>query len=108
MSSDDEDLKQPPGRQYLIAKKPWRSAELTEFLRTLDRLAVKLRLEKRGQPARFRIDVADRLSESMAVPGLPKNAYLDSWVKGLPAWKKALLDIKDEIYDFTFPDWVHE
>lgn len=107
MSSDDEDTKYTGGRRFLTSKKKWRSAELTNFLRTLDKLAVKLRLEKRGQPSRVRVDAPNRWSLSEAVPSLPRNAYLDSWYAGLEGWRRDLLDVQD-VYDFSFPDWVHE
>lgn len=108
MSSDDEETDPATGRRFLVAKKKWRSAELTQFLRILDQIALKLRLEKRGQPSRVRVDAANRWSEAGPVFSLPRNAYLDTWFDRLVEWEVDVLDAQDEVYDFSFPEWIRE
>lgn len=106
MSSDDEDMKTTP-KQYIVSQKPWRSLELKQFLRILDRLAILFKVEARGQSSGHRVDDLGRRSEGSPVRSLPSNAYLESWKASQENWQTIIFDIRaDEVYDLTLPDWV--
>lgn len=109
MSSDEEDHSAVEGRHYVIARKPWRAAEVTVFLRTLDELFTELKLEKRGQDRRLRVERATRSSHTDAVGGLPANCYDEDWLSKTPDWKLDLFAIqRGQNADFKLPEWVDE
>lgn len=106
MSSDDEDTRGSTKR-YLVSQKPWRSLELKQLLRALDRLGVLFKVEARGQSIRFRVDAPERRSAAGPVRALPKNAYHDSWNSQQEPWQRIIFNIQlEEEFDFSLPEWA--
>lgn len=108
MSTDESD--HPSGRgeaTYIVSKKPWRSADVTKRLRTLDALHLRERYggESRasaGAWPRFRTPHALRVSERPAVQSLPRSYYDEVFLGARPpAWRER--HVLEEVCDLVVP-----
>lgn len=84
MSSDESDHSAGHGETvYRIRRKTWRSTKLTQLLRTLDALHLRVRYgngfdASPGAWPHFRI-ISDSESTKRVVSGLPSCCYQGSW-----------------------------
>lgn len=111
MSSDEEDDR-PVGRQpssaYAIAQKPWRSAQLIQFLHQLDQFRLIQQTERRGQPFRTRRRSGRVSTSTPTRRGLWRNIYNGQQVgRMLNEWEVRRLQIQPMNYDFSFPPWFY-
>jgi hypothetical protein len=83
--SSDEEQRVPSGVQYRILTPRWRSSTVTYWLRMFDKVHLYHRLEHgtndmRGCLPRTRVPTSIESESRRFVPGLPLNAYKESWL----------------------------
>lgn len=80
MSSDEERLV-GGHTQYDVLEPVWRSEIVTVWLRVFDCLYSRARRHgnQRGSAPRMRVTSGKRSASGKFVPGLPRNAYDDTW-----------------------------
>ena len=84
MSSDEEETVGQYTR-YNVLEPPWRSQEVTAWLRIIDALYMRARRDgvygdQRGSPTRYRVDGVKRSANGKFVPRLPRDAYDEEWL----------------------------
>ncbi|KAG2112784.1 hypothetical protein BD769DRAFT_1364334 [Suillus cothurnatus] len=87
MSSDEAEHRGGKTR-YLVTKMPWRSPEVTDFLRVFDKLHLSTRFKtnggaRRGAFPHHRYPSSCIDTKPSPVPGLPKNFYDEIWFSSL-------------------------
>ncbi|KAF7799476.1 hypothetical protein EIP86_010711, partial [Pleurotus ostreatoroseus] len=116
MSSDESEM-EGGERIYRVKQKPWRNSEVRTFLRILDKLFDIWRQSggssgsRRGAWHRNRVDTTKQ-SISIAVKGLPQNAYDPRWLASLIHIERQMLWMGQNMngvlqYSFTYPDEIH-
>ncbi|KAI5981376.1 hypothetical protein EDD15DRAFT_2379767 [Pisolithus albus] len=113
MSSDDSDHESSEGAaRYAIVSKDWRSGEVTELLRLLDALHLRLRYGNSwnatsGAWPHLRL-VSCRSSTRAAVKGLPKNFYARKFLASLTREAFDELHSIERILPVEIPDGLRE
>lgn len=93
MSSDDSDRDEDGTVcSYIIRRVPWRSDELSDWLRQIDNVPTTTTLGRKGKHRLPRLNTGTNTSTRKAPNGLPKSFYNDEW--------SAKLDTKPAV---TFP-----
>ncbi|KAI5996624.1 hypothetical protein EDC04DRAFT_2909904 [Pisolithus marmoratus] len=109
MSSDDSDHESGEGTaRYAIVSKDWRSGEVTELLRLLDALHLRLRYGNgwnatSGAWPHLRL-VSYKSSTRAAVKGLPKNFYARKFLVSLTQEAFDELHLIEQILPVGIPD----
>ncbi|KAI5991030.1 hypothetical protein EDC04DRAFT_2587698 [Pisolithus marmoratus] len=113
MSSDDSDHESGEGTaRYAIVSKDWRSGEVTELLRLLDALHLRLRYGNgwnatSGAWPHLRL-VSYKSSTRAAVKGLPKNFYARKFLVSLTQEAFDELHLIEQILPVGIPDGLRE
>lgn len=106
MSGDETDYcgTTPTGgqRKFLVVHPQWRSKEVTNWLRTIDKVYVRHRFSQdgrasRGNWVRQRVDSGRSDNGCRPVSGLPKNFYDGTWLRTLSERARAELRMQPEI-----------
>lgn len=89
-------------RKFFIVHPKWRSREVTDWLRTIDKVYVHYRFSQdgrasRGNWVRQRVDSGRSDSGCQPVPGLPGNFYDTTWVRTLSGKARAELGMQPDI-----------
>ncbi|RXW15482.1 hypothetical protein EST38_g10376 [Candolleomyces aberdarensis] len=116
--SGDESDERRLDRALRITKLPWHAKRIQDWMETLDRLHVALRLNDNGRPAtgkwpRLRVDpelgdppvVLMECFKDSPVKGLPPNFYNQRWLRTLTALEVNRLEIREPL-DNPFPDYI--
>ncbi|KAF7971542.1 hypothetical protein HWV62_20856 [Athelia sp. TMB] len=108
MSSDESDHESGKGEPtYIIARKAWRSAAVTERLHVLDALHLRQRYRNESRATagawpRFRIPQVSKTSGRSAVLGLPRPYYNEQFLEGMASsWRNR--HISKEACDLKVP-----
>lgn len=98
MSSDEEGSPTSEGlRRFWIRKSAWKSAAFTAFVRLLDGVRRRRRVERRGPEFRIRYE-GENVSRRAAPVGLPEACYAPEYLNSLtPAERAALCVVKTSI-----------
>ncbi|KAI5988758.1 hypothetical protein EDD15DRAFT_2371109 [Pisolithus albus] len=113
MSSDDSDHESGEGAaRYAIVSKDWRSSEVTELLRLLDALHLRLRYRNNwnatsGAWPHLRL-VSRKSSTRAAVKGLPKNFYNRKFLVSLTQEAFGELQLVEQVLPVGIPDGLRE
>ncbi|TFY77451.1 hypothetical protein EWM64_g6563 [Hericium alpestre] len=105
MSSDDTDDELGTTYvQYWVLVMPWRSKDVTIWLRIIDAMSRKLQARKpmQGNQPRWRFSSnrpGHRQSQKTVVACLPKNAYDPTWFDNMDPFDMDTLDVQEE-YNF--------
>lgn len=105
MSTDGTDVKNCLP-QYQVFIKPWRSAEVTAWLRTFDAIrrytkAGPVRQNAKGNAGRIRFVSTAMSGSSKVVRHLPKNAYNPEWLRTIAEFDRGILDVQQEEFPFA-------
>lgn len=87
--SSDEEQNVGSHTQYSIIQPVWRADMVTVSLRILDALYLKARIQgllgnKHSSAPRTRVSSGKQSTSGKFVPGLPRNAYDDTWFESQP------------------------
>lgn len=108
MSSDESDHESGEGEAtYFASCKHWRSAEVTQYLHTLDAWHLRERYGGRFQATsgawpHFR-SPDPKISEREPVNKLPRNFYNAAWWKGISAFEKGNIDCSEGTSNLRLP-----
>ena len=109
-SSDEENKSRR--LTYFIVESAWQSQALIEFFRILDKWHIQDLREKvgdkatGGNPPRKRVPVVGgRVADTPAPQGLWRNCYNATWLANLKPHVRRRLQVIDEDYDFTLPEY---
>lgn len=109
MSSDDEEVEITETgavSRFKVAVKPWRSAKLTNTVRTIDIVgASTIPRDPRGGKLRERVDDPEKISGRPAPKRKPRNFYDSTWYNGLSPLEKRALKPKPPM-DLNIPTWA--
>ena len=106
-SGDESDHKSSSTVRYVIQALPWRSDEVTQYVRALDAVHMSTKFTISGRPipgAWPRTRVLSKKSVDTcanAVPGLPRNFYNPAWLADQEEWRVRMLQIKEVTVDLT-------
>ncbi|KAI5988146.1 hypothetical protein EDD15DRAFT_2371522 [Pisolithus albus] len=113
MSSDDSDHESGGGAaRYTIVSKDWRSGEVTELLRLLDALHLRLRYRNNwnatsGAWPHLRL-ISHKSSTRAAVKGLPRNFYARGFLASLTQEALDELQSIEQTLPMGIPDGLRE
>ena len=113
METSEEDRRVHP-QVYHIVEAAWQSREFKTFARDLEvwniddwRLTGGGRLPGGSSPRKRIALEKPRVVNSRAPRGLWRNCYNSQWLKKLSNPQRQLLNIVDEDFDFTLPEYTH-
>ncbi|KAJ8453541.1 hypothetical protein ONZ51_g13538 [Trametes cubensis] len=106
MSSDEGEYVNGILHHYRIFLKLWRHPQLVRLLRILDALYRRFRSsegqgEARGNRPHLRYLSQDESANTLAVPGLPQNAYEPAWLAALRPLPRQDLQVDENDLDFS-------
>lgn len=114
MSEDEPDRRSAARKipsDYLVIRPAWRSEEVTEWLRVMDRVYVATRFTADGRATRgkwMRNRIPSNKVDTAATPvkGLPVNFYDEQWLKSLHPKKRKSLKILEEKVELTHTEEI--